>query len=213
MMCREASSPAANPICFKLGAGQRAFVTGGSGFVGRALIPALLRRGCSVTALARSERSAEVIRSLGAEPALGDLGEAASLEAAMRGCSLVIHLAAATNEWGPREAFFFPNVHGTHNMLTAAKAAGVQRYIHMSSEAVLAGGRPVVDADETAPYPKHSVGLYTLTKKLAEQAVLAAAASPGLATVILRPRMVWGKGDTLLLPPLVAAMRGRQWIW
>src|SRR5437016_8469033 len=82
-----------------------AFITGGSGFVGRRLIERLRAEGHSVRALARSERAAETVRSLGAEPVLGDLDDSDALRSGAEGCELAFHAAAALGDWGKREEF------------------------------------------------------------------------------------------------------------
>jgi nucleoside-diphosphate-sugar epimerase len=130
----------------------------------------------------------------------------------MRGCDVVLHAAAKVEVWGDPEDFHRSTVQGTQNVLDAAKAAGVPRFVHVSTEALLAGGPPIVDADETWAYPKKPAGLYPLTKGLAEQRVLAEN-SPALTTVAVRPPLIWGKGDTSVLPKIADAVRGGQWMW
>jgi nucleoside-diphosphate-sugar epimerase len=184
----------------------RAFVTGGSGFVGRHLITALRASGVEVRALARSEKAAHIVRDAGAMPVPGDLENQEALHQGMEGCEVVFHLAARKGMWGRFEEFQRVNVVGTAQMLAAARTAGVPRVIYTSTEAVLAGGAPLVNVDETWPRPKRPVGVYAVTKGMAEDLVLAAN-SPELATVIVRPRLIWGPGDTEGLPQLMAAVR------
>jgi nucleoside-diphosphate-sugar epimerase len=104
------------------------------------------------------------------------------------------------------------NVLGTEHVLSAAEAAHVPRLVHISSEAVLAEGKPIIMADERSPLPKKPVGIYPLTKGIAEQRVLAKN-GPALATVVVRPRFIWGRGDTSVLPQLAAAARRGQLVW
>lgn len=192
---------------------QRAFVTGGSGFVGRNLITELAKRGVEVCALARSDSAEESVRSAGAHTAVrSDLDDTAAMTNAMRGCDVAFHAAAKVDLWGDPAEFHRVTVQGTQNVIDAAKAAGVKKLVHVSTEAVLAGGRPIVDADETWPYPEKPAGLYPLTKGLAEQRVIAAN-GPGLTTVTVRPPMIWGKGDTSLLPKIAEAVQRGQWMW
>jgi nucleoside-diphosphate-sugar epimerase len=191
---------------------KRAFVTGGSGFLGRHLLTALRERGYEVRALARLDRAADSVRKSGAEPTRGSLDDEEVLRAGMDGCDLVIHLAARREDWGPLEEFLRVNVAGTEHVLAAAARAGVPRLLHLSTEAILAGKRPIVNADETFPRPPRSLGLYPYTKSLAEQRVLAAN-SPTLATVVVRPHWLWGKGDTSTLPVLAEAARRGQFVW
>ena len=190
----------------------RAFVTGGSGFLGRNLIAALRARGDEVRALARSESAAETVKKLGAEPVMGDLDNEKAMQAGMQGCDVVFHVAAITNDWGEYDEFYRVNVEGTEHVLAAARAAGVPRLVHVSTEAVLAGGPPIINADETWPLPQHPLGLYPLTKGMAEKRALAAN-SPELATVVVRPRFIWGKGDTSVLPKLVQMAKSGQFKW
>lgn len=189
---------------------MNAFVTGGSGFVGRRLIRELLRRGDTVRALARSPAAADAVRRAGATPVPGDLDDAAALEAGLGGVDVVFHAAAKVEAFGRRADFERTNVGGTERVLAAARAAGVRRLVHVSTEAVLLGGPPIVRADESWPLPARPLGAYPASKGRAEQAVRAAT---GLETVIVRPRAVWGAGDTTLLPRLVAAVRAGRFAW
>ena len=192
--------------------GSKAFVTGGSGFVGRELIKSLRAKGCEVTALARSPKAILAVSQSGATPVAGDLSDVSALRYGMAGCETVFHAAAEVQDWGPREAFEETTVRGTARVLTAAREAGVSRLVHISTEAVLAGGAPIVDADETVLYPAKPVGFYPWSKGIAEMGVVAANTG-GFTTIVVRPRMVWGQGDTSLLPLLVGAMRSGQWAW
>ena len=189
-----------------------AFVTGGSGYVGRNLIRALVARGDEVRALARSAGSVAAVEALGARAVKGDLDDEAAMTEGMRGADVVFHAAAQTDMSGSREQFQRVNVAGTEHVLAAAKAAGVKRLVHVGTEAVLADGKPIVRADETRPRTTRPAGLYPWSKGLAEERVLAACGG-GLDTVVIRPRFVWGKDDTSVLPVMVAAVKAGRFGW
>jgi nucleoside-diphosphate-sugar epimerase len=191
---------------------KKAFVTGGSGFVGKRLIASLRQLGVAVNALARSDAAIAQVRAAGAEPVRGDLDDVAVLAAGMAGCDVVFHAAAYVATTGRREDFMRVTVAGTEHVLAAALQAGVQRMVHVSTEAVLVGGPKMVRADETWPRPARPLGLYPLSKGLAEERVLAANSS-ALTTVIVRPRFIWGAGDTTLMPNLIAAVRAGRFRW
>jgi nucleoside-diphosphate-sugar epimerase len=188
------------------------FVTGGSGFVGGRLIERLRAAGREVRALARSDSSAQKVRALGAQPVTGELGDRAALRAGAEGCELAYHAAATLGDSGSREEFERGNVQGTENVLAACAEAGVRRLVHVSTEAVLFAGKPLVQVDETAPLQPDSAALYSATKARAEQAVLAANGE-SLETVVVRPRFVWGKGDTTLLPRMAEMARSGRFAW
>lgn len=193
---------------------MRAFVTGGSGFVGGRLIAALRAGGHEVRALARSGSSREAVRAAGAEPWDGDLSNVETLQRGMAGCDVVFHAAALVKMWGPREDFVEANVRGTERVLAAARAAGVKRLVHVSSESVLLEGPALVNVDETRPLPpsERVVGLYPSTKNEAERRVREAN-SAELATIIVRPRFVWGLGDNAVLPEIVAMVKKGRFSW
>jgi nucleoside-diphosphate-sugar epimerase len=128
----------------------------------------------------------------------------------MEGCDVVFHAAAHTAEWDTDEAFFRINVVGTDNVIAAAKAAKVRRLVHVSSEAALADGRPLVRVDETRALPERALPGYPMTKNLAERHALAAT---GIEVVVVRPRFIWGRGDTSALPKLVEAARSGRFKW
>lgn len=187
-----------------------AFVTGGSGFIGGALIRRLVAEGWAVKALARSEGSAGIVGDRGAEPVRGDLGDVGSMTEGARGAEVTFHAAAHLGEWGRREDFVRGNVTGTQNALGASIAAGVRRFVHVGTEAALMHGEPLVLADETLPLQPRSKALYSATKAQAELAVREA---QGIEVVVIRPRLVWGVGDTTILPGVRAAAESGRWAW
>jgi nucleoside-diphosphate-sugar epimerase len=189
-----------------------AFVTGGSGFIGGRLVERLVGEGRSVMALARSEASAERVAALGAEPVRGDIVDRASLASATAGADVAFHLAAHLGEWGPWADFERGNVEGTRNVLAASAEAGVRRFVHCGTEAALMAGEPLVQVDETAPLRPDSRAPYPATKARAEQEVRNANRE-GFETVVVRPRFVWGKGDTTLLPGMVETVEAGKWAW
>ena len=188
------------------------FVTGGSGYVGRNLIRALVARGEEVRALARSEASRAVVAKLGATPVAGDLDDVAVMTEAMRGATVVFHAAAQVEQHGPRALFERVTVRGTEHVLAAAKAAGVTRVVHVGTEAVLADGAAIVQADETRPRTTRPAGPYPWSKGLAEARVLTANGD-GLETVVIRPRFIWGRDDTSVLPQMIAAVKAGRFGW
>ena len=171
-----------------------------------------MRDGFGVRALARSERSADAVREAGAEPVGGDLDQVEAMRAGAEGCDVAFHAAAFVGDWGTREQFERGNVVGTENALEACRSAGVRRFVHVGTEAALMAGQPLVGVDETAPLRPDSPALYPSTKARAEQAVRSAS-SEGFETVVVRPRFVWGRGDTSVLPSLVEAVRRGRFSW
>jgi nucleoside-diphosphate-sugar epimerase len=188
------------------------FVTGGSGFIGGRLIERLGEDGYSVRALARTDSAAARIGLRGGEPVGGDLGDVAAMRTGARGCEFAFHAAAALGDWGSREEFERGNVQGTRNALEAASGAGVRRFVHVGTEAALLAGEPLVDVDESAALRFDSPALYSSTKARAEQLVLEASGE-GFETVVVRPRFVWGGGDTTLLPAMVELVRSGRFAW
>jgi nucleoside-diphosphate-sugar epimerase len=187
-----------------------AFVTGGSGFVGGALIERLRAEGWDVHALARSERAAERVRELGAEPAMGDLDDSDAMRAGAEGCEVAFHAAAKVEDWGDPADFERLNVRGTQNVIDACREAGVRRLVHVGTEAALMVGQPLINVDESAPLRPDSAALYSSSKAKAEQLVRDAG---GLETVVVRPRFVWGRGDTSLLPTIIEMVTSGRFRW
>jgi len=189
-----------------------AFVTGGSGFIGGRLIERLTGKGMAVRALARSEGSSRRVEELGAEAVSGDLSDRAALAAGAAGAEVAFHLAANRDEWGAWAEFEQGNVDGTANALAGCAEAGVRRFVHCGTEAALMAGEPLVHVDETAPLQPDSRVPYAATKARAEQAVRAASRA-GFETVALRPRFVWGQGDTTLLREMISTVESGRFAW
>jgi nucleoside-diphosphate-sugar epimerase len=189
-----------------------AFVTGGSGFVGGRLIRRLLADGYTVRALARSEQAAATVRAAGAMPVRGELSDEASIAAGARGCELAFHAAAAVMQWGRRSEFAAANVDGTRAALAGCRSAGVRRFVHVGTEAALLAGKPLVNVNEDAPLRPDSKAYYASTKAQAELFVRRAN-TESFETITIRPRLVWGPGDTTILPGLRAAVDAGRFSW
>jgi nucleoside-diphosphate-sugar epimerase len=191
---------------------RTAFVTGGSGFIGGALIRRLVRDGWSVRALARSDDAAAKVEAAGATAVRGELSDPAAMTVGADGAEVAFHAAATLGDWGRRADFVAGNVDGTRNVIAASRRAGVRRFVHVGTEAAVLAGEPMVMIDERQPLRPDSKALYSATKAQAEQIVVAANGD-GLETVVVRPRFVWGKGDTTLLPMMSEMVRRGQWLW
>jgi nucleoside-diphosphate-sugar epimerase len=189
-----------------------AFVTGGSGFIGGRLIERLSGDGWSVRALARSGAAADRVQAAGAMPVRGDLDDAAALLQGARGAEVAVHVAALAADWGAWSDFRRINVAGTENVLAAAREASVRRVVHVGTEAALMHGQPLVLADERTPLALSSPAPYPATKAAAEAAVMAANGG-GLETIAVRPRFVWGPGDTTLMPAMIELVRSGRFRW
>ncbi len=189
----------------------RIFITGGSGYVGRNLIRHFVGQGVPVTALARSAKSERVVRDLGATPFSGDLFSA-DLASGMRECDVLIHAAADTDHGPGTERQERVNQDGTEAVFRAARAAGVSRAAHLSTESVLADGRPLINVDEHHPLPRRPAGAYSRTKAAAEHCALSYNGA-AMQVIVVRPRFVWGRDDTTALPGLLGAVQSGQFAW
>lgn len=190
---------------------KKIFLTGASGFIGGAITKRLSREHW-VLAMARTAQSHDKIKALGARPLTCTL-ETIGWEL-LKEVDVVIHCAAFVEPWGKFQDFYDVNVTGTRRLIEAAKKAGVKRFIHVSTEAVLFHGQDMIDADETYPYPSSSPFPYSETKRQAEQLVIAANVPGKFETIVLRPRLVWGPGDETILKNLSEMVdKGRfRWI-
>jgi nucleoside-diphosphate-sugar epimerase len=171
----------------------KAFVTGGSGFVGQNLIRMLVGAGHEVRALARSSVAEEALSAAGAITVPGSLLDFKTLQAGMIGCDTVFHCAALMEFFRHRKEMEEVNVHGTRCIVEASRASGVPCLVFISAAAVISSGRPVIHADESRPYPARVFGVYSRTKAEAEKLVLEAN-GPGFVTVAVRPPGIWGAG-------------------
>ena len=189
---------------------MKIFLTGASGFVGKAALAMLVNRGHEVVAMSRRSESDELIESLGGQAQRCDLN---SIRAEHIGdCDTVIHSAAYVEAWGPKDAWFNANVLGTENMLQAARQAGVKRFIHIGTEAGLVYGQDLFNADENYPLAPESPYPYCASKAQAEQRVKAAN-SAEMSCLVLRPRFIWGPGDQTLLPAIEQMCERNAWVW
>jgi dihydroflavonol-4-reductase len=172
-------------------------VTGGSGFVGSAVVRALLARGETVRAMTRASSDPALLDGLEIECVHGDLDDPESLEAAVKGCHALYHVAADYRLWVPKpETIYRTNVEGTKTLMRAAAEAGVERIVYTSSVATLGLTGDASPADETTPSTiEDMIGHYKRSKFLAEQAVQSLIDEEGLPAVIVNPSAPIGPRD------------------
>ena len=179
---------------------KKVLVTGGGGFLGKAVVKKLLAQHCDVTSFSRQyHRSLE---PMGVSQIRGDLTDAAAVSSAVKGMDTVFHVAAKPGVWGPYADYFAVNVTGTRHVIDACLAWKVARLIYTSSPSVVFDGSDMENADESAPYPQTFLAPYPETKARAEKLVRQAAGQ-GLAVIILRPHLIWGPEDNHLVPGII----------
>jgi dihydroflavonol-4-reductase len=183
---------------------MKAFVTGGTGFIGRHLVRQLLERGYEVTGLARSEKSAAALQEMGAAVAMGDITERDSMRASMRGSDVVFHLAGwfkiGSPDWMSAESI---NVAGTRNVLSLAYELGVPRIVYTSATTVF-GDTHGQMVDETFYQEGPFVTEYDRTMWLAHYKVAVPLIEQGAPIIIVLPGAVYGPGDPSLIGRLMA---------
>jgi dihydroflavonol-4-reductase len=189
----------------------KTLVTGGTGFIGRAVVEELLSEGREVRVLARRP---EALAGLKVELARGDLLDAPSLAAAVRGCHRVFHVAADYRLWVPDpHVMYAANVQGTRDLLQAAADAGVDRVVYTSTVGALGNPGDGTPGTEASPAVlADMVGHYKRSKFLAEQIVLEFARQ-GLPVVLVHPSAPVGPGDSRPTPTgqiIVDYLKGRM---
>ncbi len=183
------------------------FITGAGGFIGGKLAQRLLGAGRSVKVLAR--RPLPHLEKLGAEVIVNDLEDRNALRHGCQEVETVFHVAGRVGVWGHAADFFQVNVAGTRNVIAACRAARVKRLVYTSSPSVVYNGRDLAGIDESAPLCRQAPCAYPTSKALAEQEVTKAH-NDLLATVALRPHLVWGPGDRNIVPRVLdMAAQGR----
>ena len=195
---------------------MRILVTGGGGFLGQALCRGLAERGFEVTSFNRGHYPA--LDALGVRQWQGDLADRDAVLAAFAGSDAVgsgaagfdavFHNAAKAGAWGSYDSYHRANVVGTQNVIDACRAHGIGKLVYTSTPSVTHRATHPVEGGtaDTVPYGEGFKAHYATTKTIAEKAVLAAN-NASLATVALRPRLIWGPGDAQLLPRLVQRAR------
>lgn len=185
-------------------------VTGGAGFVGRAILDRLVARGRAVRALARSDDSARALSAAGADVRRGDLADADALARAMDGCEVVYHVAGLNGFCLPDPAALTrANVDGTRAVVRAAAAAGVRRVVYTSSAATIGEARGAVGT-EASPHRGTFLSHYERSKFAAEREALADSARLGVELICVNPASVQGPGRTRgTARILIDALEGR----
>lgn len=186
-------------------AGNKVVVTGGGGFVGRALCQRLIEAGVQVSSIARGDYPE--LRRLGVKCFKEDLSRPSkAFLDIFQSATAVFHTAAKVDMWGRYRDFYAVNVEGTKNVIAACQAQSVKCLVFTSSPSVIARGTDLRGVDESLPYPERYNAYYPQTKAAAEQLVLASN-SASLFTCALRPHLIWGPGDTNLIPTVLARAR------
>ncbi len=179
---------------------MKALVTGGGGFLGGAIVRALLKRGDTVRSIQRGHYPD--LLELGVDAIQGDLCKADDIDAAASGCDIIYHVAAMAGVWGDYDKYYLANVVATKNVIDACKKHNINYLVYTSTPSVVFDGTSEEGIDESTPYAETFFNAYQETKAEAEQLVLISN-SEKLKTVALRPHLIWGPGDRHLAPRVI----------
>jgi len=186
---------------------MRILVTGAGGFLGQGIVKALHSRGDDVCTLQRGEYPA--LQALGISITRADIADKDAVIAASENCDAIIHVAAKAGVWGDYQDYYRSNVTGTLNVIEACRKNSIPRLVYTSSPSIVFDGEDEDGIDESTPLPEHYLTNSQRTKAEAEEAVLAAN-DEKLATVALRPHLIFGPGDPHLAPRIIGrAKKGK----
>lgn len=185
---------------------RRVFVTGAGGFLGRAICERLIAVDIQVTGFARGDYPE--LTAIGVKMIQGDIADKSALILAMKECDLVFHVASKAGVWGSKDSYFSANVAGTDNIIDACQQLSIATLVYTSTPSVTFAGSDEAGIDETTPYASHFLNHYGESKAIAEQKVIAANGRDliekgQLATVALRPHLIWGPRDPHLVPRVI----------
>ncbi len=185
-------------------------VTGGSGFLGRAVIRRLIADGHRVTSLVRSAQSQRVVERLGARALSGDIQQVDKFTQPLADFSIVVHCAAPVEFWGPWEKYQQGIIDATLTLAKACAQQRVKRFIHISSESVLQDRDDLVDINETHPYPHAANSYYGQAKRITEEQLVHL--DSAMEIIIIRPAFIWGP-DCPTFATLSKKVRSREFVW
>lgn len=183
---------------------KKIVITGATGFLGSHLVAALSSECEMVVGIGRDPMRAAFLQQRSTSTLLGDISNVKFISQAIAGADAVVHVAALSAPWASRRAFLSANVIGTKNVVEACRQHAVRRIVHVSSPSVTFAGQDFFRQTEQAPYPKKYLSFYSRSKKIAED-IVNAGIRGGLPATIVRPKAMFGPGDTTLLPRLIAA--------
>ena len=175
-------------------------VTGGGGFLGKAIVKKLVAKNLAVFSFSRNFYPE--LENMGVCQIQGDLVDKVAVVKALEKMDVVYHVAAKFGIWGPLKDFIPVNVTGTQNVINACLENNVKQLIYTSSPSVIFDEEDMENVDESIPYPKKYMASYPETKAMAEKLVKNAAKS-GIKTIILRPHLIWGPEDNHFLPTII----------
>jgi nucleoside-diphosphate-sugar epimerase len=184
---------------------MKALITGATGFLGGALAHRLHGMGWQVTALGRNSVKLNELEDAGMIPLPADISKRDEIRSACKGQDVVFHCAALPAPWGNFEKFYQANVIGTRNVVQACLEHDTRRLVYISTPSIYFdyNSRTGVKEDDPLPEP---VSSYARTKLLAEEEIDKGFAG-GLPIVSIRPRALFGEGDTVIFPRLLARLK------
>ena len=182
-------------------------IIGGGGFLGSYLASSLLGRGHKVTVLGRNSYPKLTISI---QCIKADIRNRSALMLALKDKEVVFHTASVPGIWGNYNEYYSIDVQGTENIIFACYENNVKKLVYTSSPSVVFGKSDMKNADEKTPYPDKYLCHYSKTKAKAEKLVMAANGIRGLATVCIRPHLIWGPGDPHLLPRIIERAMKRK---
>ncbi len=185
---------------------QSALVTGGGGFVGKALVKQLVAFGVKVRVIGRN--TYPELEALGVSCYKGNVCDQEAMDAASESVDAVFHVAALAGIWGDWQDYYSTNVLGTKNVIASCKKNKIAVLVYTSTPSVVFERKDIIKGTENLPYATEYLCHYARTKVMAEKSILEANSS-ALLTTALRPHLIWGPGDPHLLPRLIESGRQR----
>ncbi len=182
------------------------FITGATGFVGSHVAERVRQQGHTARCLVRASGDTAFLKSIGAEMVVGELTDAAVLNAALAGVDVVVHSAAKVGDWGPVDDYRQVNVEGLRALLDAVKGKPISRFVHVSSLGVYEA-RHHYGTDETEPLPALHIDGYTQSKVEAESLALEYWRTEKVPVTVLRPGFIYGPRDRSVLPRLIERLK------